>query len=188
MHFIYSTWIRQFIFKKFGRNSNQKESWIQIMSITLTWSVYYPSILFFSSSSEKSTAYYHYTISKYYKVANVKPSWSDEYRISQLYLFFTFTNHLLSFDMTWTAQKMLPPAIFHCCRNVFTELLPRNNRGIHGQTHRPYFDKIRTAQKMTCPTIILLLHVFVAMRTCLPSCCLTTKGKIHFTEPLPSNG
>jgi hypothetical protein len=100
--------------------------------------------------------------------------------------FFTFTNHLLSFDI-WTVQKILPPAIFHCCRNIFTELLPRNNRGIHGQTHRPYSDKTWTAQKMTCPTILLLLHIFVAVRTCLPSHCLATKGKIHVTEPLPSN-
>jgi hypothetical protein len=38
---------------------------------------------------------------------------------------------------------------------------------------------------MTRPTILLLL-VFVAGGSCLPSCCLAVKGGIHFTEPLPS--
>jgi hypothetical protein len=36
------------------------------------------------------------------------------------------------------------------------------------------------------PTI-LLLHVFDAAGTCLPSRCLAIKGGIHFTEHLPSN-
>jgi hypothetical protein len=40
---------------------------------------------------------------------------------------------------------------------------------------------------MTCATILLLLCVLVAVGTCLPSCCLATKGGIHFTEPMPSN-
>jgi hypothetical protein len=37
------------------------------------------------------------------------------------------------------------------------------------------------------PTVLLLLHVFVAMGMCLPSCCLTMKGGLHFTKPLPSD-
>jgi hypothetical protein len=37
------------------------------------------------------------------------------------------------------------------------------------------------------PTIPLLLHVFNATGTCLPSHCLAMKRGIHFTEPLPSN-
>jgi hypothetical protein len=69
----------------------------------------------------------------------------------------------------------MPPTILHCRDNIFTMLLPSINRRIHRQTHRH-----------KCPTI-LLLRVFVATRTCLPSHCLAMKGRIHFTEPLPSN-
>jgi hypothetical protein len=46
---------------------------------------------------------------------------------------------------------------------------------------------MKTAKKMMDPTILLLLCVLVATRTCLLSSCLATKGWIHFTEPLPSN-
>jgi hypothetical protein len=35
--------------------------------------------------------------------------------------------------------------------------------------------------------ILLLLLVFVAAGTCLPSRCLAMKVDKHFTEPLPSN-
>jgi hypothetical protein len=41
------------------------------------------------------------------------------------------TNRLLSFDTPWTAQKKMPLIILHCCRNVFTVMLPSNDRGIH---------------------------------------------------------
>jgi hypothetical protein len=41
------------------------------------------------------------------------------------------TNSLISFDTTRTSQRNIPPAILRCCENVFTELLPRNDRGIH---------------------------------------------------------
>lgn len=38
----------------------------------------------------------------------------------------------------------------------------------------------RTAQTTTWPSILLLLHVFVAMGMCLLSCCLaTTRGDTH---------
>jgi hypothetical protein len=50
-----------------------------------------------------------------------------------------------------------------------------NDRGIQRQTHR-----------QTCPTILLLLRVFVAAGTCLPSRCLAMKGGI-FTAPFLSN-
>jgi hypothetical protein len=40
---------------------------------------------------------------------------------------------------------------------------------------------------MTCLIILVLLHVFVAAITCLPSRSLVIKGEIHFTEPLPTN-
>jgi hypothetical protein len=50
---------------------------------------------------------------------------------------------------------------FLCRGNVFTELLPSNDRGIHRQTHRH-----------SRPTILLLFRVFVAAGTCLPSRCL----------------
>jgi hypothetical protein len=62
------------------------------------------------------------------------------------------TNRLLSFDTTRTVQKT-PPTILRCRGNVFTELLPSNDRGIHRQTHRLSFDKTRTVQKMRRPTI-----------------------------------
>jgi hypothetical protein len=60
--------------------------------------------------------------------------------------------------------------------NIFIELLPSNDGGIQRQTHR----HMR-------PTIPLLLHVFNATGTCLPSHCLAMKGGICFTKPLPSN-
>jgi hypothetical protein len=34
---------------------------------------------------------------------------------------------------------------------------------------------------MTLPTSLLLFRVFVAAGTCMPSRCLATKGKTHFT-------
>jgi hypothetical protein len=45
------------------------------------------------------------------------------------------TNRLLCFDATRTAYKTTPPTI-HCCGNIYTKLLPNNDRGIHTQTHR----------------------------------------------------
>jgi hypothetical protein len=36
-------------------------------------------------------------------------------------------------------------------------------------------------------TVLLLLHIFFASRTCLPCLCLAKKGGMQFTEPLPSN-
>jgi hypothetical protein len=95
-------------------------------------------------------------------------------------------NRLFSFDTTRTAQKTTPPTILRCRGDVFTELLPSNDRGIHRQTHRLSFDKTQTAQKMTRPTILLLLHIIVTAGTCLPSRYLPKKGWIHFTERLPS--
>jgi hypothetical protein len=41
---------------------------------------------------------------------------------------------LLSFHTTRTAQKTTYPTILHCRGNVFTELLPSNDSGIHRQT------------------------------------------------------
>jgi hypothetical protein len=40
---------------------------------------------------------------------------------------------------------------------------------------------------MTSPAVLLLLRVFVAAGTCLPSRCLATIAGIRFTEALPSN-
>jgi hypothetical protein len=67
-------------------------------------------------------------------------------------------NRLLSSDATRTAQKTTLPTNIRCRENVFTELLPGNDRGIHRHTR---------------PTICILLCVFVAAGM--------------FTEPLPSN-
>jgi hypothetical protein len=67
---------------------------------------------------------------------------------------------------------MTPPTILCCPGNVFTELLTNNDVGIH---------------RHTSPTILLLLRIFVAVETCLPSRWLVNKVGIHFSEPLPSN-
>jgi hypothetical protein len=40
----------------------------------------------------------------------------------------------LWYDMDHTEYNT--PKILHCGRNVFTKLLPSNNKGIHRQTHR----------------------------------------------------
>jgi hypothetical protein len=80
-------------------------------------------------------------------------------------------NHLLSFHTIWTAQK----TILYCCRNMFTELLPSNDSLIH----RLSCNKTWTAQKMMHPTILLLLHVFIAMGLCLPSSWIATIGRIQ---------
>jgi hypothetical protein len=39
-------------------------------------------------------------------------------------------------------------------------------------SHKLSFDTTWATQKMTSPTMLLLLHVFTARETCLPSCCL----------------
>jgi hypothetical protein len=49
------------------------------------------------------------------------------------------------------------------------------------------FIKTRTAEKMTRPTILILLRVFVAAGKCLSSRYLLPNGGIHLTEPLTSN-
>jgi hypothetical protein len=82
------------------------------------------------------------------------------------------TNRLLSFYMPRTTQKTTLPTILCCRENIFTELLPSNER-IH-RRNTDSFVKTRTAQKMIHPTILLLLRAFV--------CC----GN-GFTELLPSN-
>jgi hypothetical protein len=56
---------------------------------------------------------------------------------------------------------------------------------IYRQTHRLSLDKTRTIWKMTRQIILLLLHVFVAAGTCLPSRCLAQDGGVHLAEPLP---
>jgi hypothetical protein len=58
---------------------------------------------------------------------------------------------------------MTSSTIFYCHGNVFTELLPSNDGGMHRQTHR---------HKRT--TVLLLLRVCVC------------RGNV-FTEPLPNN-
>jgi hypothetical protein len=40
------------------------------------------------------------------------------------------TNRLLSYETTRTPKKTTPPTILRCCGNVFTELLPSNDKGI----------------------------------------------------------
>jgi hypothetical protein len=78
------------------------------------------------------------------------------------------TNRLLSFDMTRTPWKTLPPTILRCRGNIFTELLPSNDKGIHRQSHR-----------RTHPTVLILLREFFTAGTGLPSRCVAMKGGIH---------
>jgi hypothetical protein len=59
---------------------------------------------------------------------------------------------------------MTPTIILRCRGNVFTELLPSNDRGY---TDRPT-DKLST--------ILLLLGVLFVAGMCLPSRCLATIG------------
>jgi hypothetical protein len=47
------------------------------------------------------------------------------------------TNHILSFNTTQTTQKMKLPTIICCRGNIFTELLPSNNREIHRTSDSP---------------------------------------------------
>jgi hypothetical protein len=70
--------------------------------------------------------------------------------------------------MTRTAQKTKPITILWCRGKLFTKLLPSNSRGMHRQIHR-----------RRSKTVLLLLLVFVAVGTCLPSLCLATIGGIH---------
>jgi hypothetical protein len=76
-------------------------------------------------------------------------------------------------------NKMTPGRIIRCRGNVFIEPFPDNNKGILRQTHRLSFDTTRTAKKMTFPTFLILLHVFIAAGACLPSRCLATIRGIH---------
>jgi hypothetical protein len=76
------------------------------------------------------------------------------------------TDRLHSLDTTRTAKKTTPPTILHCRWNVFIELLPSNDKGIHRPTD-------------TRPAILLLLLVFFAVGTCLLGRCLATIGGIH---------
>jgi hypothetical protein len=70
---------------------------------------------------------------------------------------------------------MTPPIILRCCEKVFTKPLPSNDKGTQtvtdGQTLLWYdMDRKEKAR----PTIILLLSVFFAAGTCLPSRWLAT--------------
>jgi hypothetical protein len=102
-------------------------------------------------------------------------TWVEERTLQQV---LERNNRLLSFDTAWTLQKTTPPTNLRCRGNVFKKPLSSNDRGIHKQTHRLSFDMTRTAQKTTLPTI-LLLCVFIASGTCLPSRCLATISGIQ---------
>lgn len=81
----------------------------------------------------------------------------------------------------------MPPKILRRSGNDFTDTLPSNDIGIHRQTQRLSFNKMRTAQKMRRSTILLLSCLFSAPGTCLPGRSLPSKAGIHLTESLPSN-
>jgi hypothetical protein len=54
------------------------------------------------------------------------------------------------------------------CSDVFAELLPSNDRGIHRHTHRLCFDTARINSS-------IVVCVFCAAVTFLPSCCLARR-------------
>jgi hypothetical protein len=100
-------------------------------------------------------------------------------------------NRLLSFDTTWTPQKTTPPIILRFRGNVFTELLPNNDR-MHnwslrsqckGQQLRPPLIYLcmyvcrnnRGIHRHTPPILLLLLRLFSAAGTCLRNHCLAMK-------------
>jgi hypothetical protein len=62
-----------------------------------------------------------------------------------------------------------PPEILLCQRDALKDPLPSNDG--ETETHRLSSDKKWTSQKTICSTI-LLLHIFFAARTSLPSRCL----------------
>jgi hypothetical protein len=124
-------------------------------------------------------------MSHYYIPYSTK--WSLDYKITKKQEVLGRTNNLLSFNTTWIAQKTKTPEILRCRRNVFTNLLSKNDMGTYRLTHRLSFHTTRTRLKMTLPTIFLLLGVFDAAGTSSPGRCLSMKEVIYFTEPLPSN-
>jgi hypothetical protein len=79
--------------------------------------------------------------------------------------------------MTLTVQKTTPPGIMRCRGNVYTDLIPSNDMGIHRQIHR---DTRNNSSIVAC--------VFVAAGTSLPSRCLATKGGIHIRTHRPMGG
>jgi hypothetical protein len=67
--------------------------------------------------------------------------------------------------MTWTAPETTPPKILHRRSNVFTKLLPSNDREIDSQTH--VSDNSSVVACILC------------RGENLPSRCLAAKGGIH---------
>jgi hypothetical protein len=70
--------------------------------------------------------------------------------------------------------------ILHCYGNMFTELVPVNDRGIHRQTHILSSDMTWTAQKAVPLTILLVLcllqweHAYLAMPSNEEEICIPT--------------
>jgi hypothetical protein len=99
------------------------------------------------------------------------------------------TNRLLSFDMTWTAKKTTPATIIRCRGNVFTELLPTKDRGIHRDPQTLLWWNT-TAQKNDASNNSSIV-AFVAAGTSLPSCYLPRIGgytethRLSFDETRP---
>jgi hypothetical protein len=94
------------------------------------------------------------TITKMFKYSNMmketyrtKNTVKDLQKLSKSWLPF-------SFDTTYTTLQMMPPTIFHCHGNMFTELLPSNHRGVCRQIHRLSFDMTWTMQKITAPAFL----------------------------------
>jgi hypothetical protein len=92
------------------------------------------------------------------------------------------TNRLHPFDTTQTAYKPRLPTTLRYRGNVFTELLPSNNRGC---TDKPTDTDRKESGVSNNSSIVACL--FVAVVTCLPTRCLAPNKEIHLTEPLSCN-
>jgi hypothetical protein len=95
------------------------------------------------------------------------------------------TNNLVSFDTTLTAQKR-PQNVFIAAGTCLPSDYLATVADKATQTYRISINKTRTTQKMTRPTILLLLKVFVAVLLRLPIevwCLLGCYAMWLFYEP-----
>jgi hypothetical protein len=86
----------------------------------------------------------------------------------------------------------MPPTIIHCHRNIFTELLPGNDKGIHWHQYlfRPYrqtllwwdMDRTEHVQQFFYYCVYSMPQKRVYL-----SPCLAPNGALHLTQLLPCN-
>jgi hypothetical protein len=79
-------------------------------------------------------------------------------------------------------------AIHRCRKNVFAELLPSNDTGIHKDKHIFSFEKTLNAQKLRDQNVLYCCSIFIAAGTCLTSRCFGTIGGLHIRTRRPMGG